>query len=118
MDMIILSQVSLRKPSRTAFLQVDQESGFNLLQEAVFKGKYDNVLKAHGLLDKFLEEMEFVKTGNNTKVFPGKTAVDTLSSHLLTQNYRKTDREQYTRSNVATARLPTLVKPAETLERD
>ena len=97
---------------------MDQESGFNLLQEAVFKGKYDNVLKAHGLLDKFLEEMEFVKTGNTTKVFPGKTAVDTLSSHLLTQNYRKTDREQYTRSNVATARLPTLVKPAETLERD
>ena len=64
---------------------MDQESGFNLLQEAVFKGKYDIVLKAHGLLDKSVEEMEFVKTGNNTKVFPGKTAVDTLSSHLLTR---------------------------------
>ena len=30
---------------------------------------------------------------------------------------RRTYREQYTRSNAATARLPTLVKPAETLAR-
>ena len=30
----------------------------------------------------------------------------------------RTDREQYTRSNAATARLLTLVKPAETLARD
>ena len=31
---------------------------------------------------------------------------------------RRTDREQYTRSNAATARLLTLMKPAETLARD
>ena len=31
---------------------------------------------------------------------------------------RRTDREQYTRSNPATDRLLTLVKPAETLTRD
>ena len=35
-----------------------------------------------------------------------------------TTTNRRTDREQYTRSNAATARLPTLVKPAETLARD
>ena len=35
-----------------------------------------------------------------------------------TKTNRRTDREQYTRSNAATARLPTLVKPAETLARD
>ena len=31
---------------------------------------------------------------------------------------RRTDREQYARSNAATARLLTLVKPTETLARD
>ena len=31
-----------------------------------------------------------------------------------TKTNRRTDREQYTRSNAATARLLTLVKPAET----
>ena len=31
-----------------------------------------------------------------------------------TKTNRRTDREQYTRSNVATARLLTLLKPAET----
>ena len=35
-----------------------------------------------------------------------------------TTTNRRTDREQYKRSNSATARLPTLVKPAETLARD
>ena len=35
-----------------------------------------------------------------------------------TKTNRRTDREQYTRSNAATARLLTLVKPAETLARD
>ena len=35
-----------------------------------------------------------------------------------TKTNRRTDRERYTRSNGATARLLTLVKPAETLARD
>ena len=35
-----------------------------------------------------------------------------------TKTNRRTDREQYTRSNAVTARLLTLVKPAETLARD
>ena len=35
-----------------------------------------------------------------------------------TKTNQRTDRKQYTRSNAATARLPTLVKPAETLARD
>ena len=34
-----------------------------------------------------------------------------------TKTNRKIDREQYTRSNAATARLLTLVKPAETFRR-
>ena len=55
---------------------MDEQSGFNLLQAAVLEGKYDIVLKANGLLENFLEEMEHRKTGNNAKGFPGKTAVD------------------------------------------
>ena len=35
-----------------------------------------------------------------------------------TKTKRRTDREQYTRSNAATARLLALVKPGETLARD
>ena len=35
-----------------------------------------------------------------------------------TKTNRRTDRKQYTRSNAATARLLTLVKPAETFVRD
>ena len=35
-----------------------------------------------------------------------------------TKTDQRTDREQYTRSSAATTRLPTLVKPAETLARD
>ena len=35
-----------------------------------------------------------------------------------TKTNRRTDREQYTRSNAATAKLLTLVKPAETLALD
>ena len=60
-------------------MQVDKQSGFNLLQPAVFEGKYFIVLNAHGLLGNFVEEMELVTTGNNAKHFPGKTAVDILS---------------------------------------
>ena len=48
--MIILLQVSLKKISRTAFLQVDKQSGFNMLQAAVFEGKYDIVLELVALL--------------------------------------------------------------------
>ena len=58
---------------------MDEQSGFNLLQAAVFEGEYDIVSKAAGLLDNFVKEMELTKTGNNAKNFPGKTAVDILS---------------------------------------
>ena len=61
-------------------MYVDRRSGFNLLQAAVFEGKYDTVLKAHGLLGNFVKEMNFEKTGSNAKCFPGKTAVDILAS--------------------------------------
>ena len=60
-------------------MQVDKQSGFNLLQAAVLDGEYNIVLNAHGLLDKIVDEMELVTTGNNAKEFPGKTAVDILS---------------------------------------
>ena len=58
---------------------MDEQSGFNLLQAAVFEGEYSIVLNAHGLLENFVKEMELVTTGNNAKVFPGKTAGDILS---------------------------------------
>ena len=58
---------------------MDEQSGFNLLQAAVFEGEYSIVLNAHGLLENFVKEMEHVTTGNNAKVFPGKTAGDILS---------------------------------------
>ena len=58
---------------------MDEQSGFNLLQAAVFEGEYSIVLNAHGLLENFVREMELVTTGNNAKVFPGKTAGDILS---------------------------------------
>ena len=70
---------------------MDQESGFNLIQAAVFKGKYDIVLKAHGLLDNFVEEIEFLKTANKPKCFQEKTAVDILSSHLTRTTGRQTE---------------------------
>ena len=58
---------------------MDGQSEFNLLQAAVFEGKYNIVLKASGLFDNFVEEMELTKTGKNAKEFIGKTAVDFLS---------------------------------------
>ena len=58
---------------------MDEQSGFNLLQVAVFEGKYNIVLKASGLFDNFVEGMELTKTGKNAKEFIGKTAVDFLS---------------------------------------
>ena len=58
---------------------MDEQSGFNLLQAAVFEGEYSIVLNAHGLLENFVKEMEHVRTRNNAKVFPGKTAGDILS---------------------------------------
>ena len=57
-----------------------------MLQAAVLEGKYDIVLKANGLLENFLEEMEHRKTGNNAEGFPGKTAVDILSLALGTKS--------------------------------
>lgn len=59
---------------------MDRESGFNLLQAAVFEGKYGTVFKVHALLVNFVKEMNFEKTGSNAKCFPGKTAVDILTS--------------------------------------
>ena len=58
---------------------MDEQSGFNLLQAAVFEGKYDIVLKASRLFDNFVEEMKLTKTGKIAKEFVGKTAVDLLS---------------------------------------
>ena len=58
---------------------MDEQSGFNLLQAAVFEGKYDIVLKASRLFDNFVEEMKLTKTGKNAKEFIGKPAVDLLS---------------------------------------
>ena len=58
---------------------MDEQSGFNLLQAAVFEGKYNIVLEASRLFDNFVEEMELTKTGKNAKEFIGKTAVDLLS---------------------------------------
>ena len=49
-----------------------------MLQAAVLEGKYDIVLKANGLLENFLEQMEYSKTGNNAKGFPDKSAIDIL----------------------------------------
>ncbi len=59
---------------------MDKRSGFNLLQAAVLEGKYNTVFKAHGLLDNYEKQMNFVKTGSNAKCFPGMTAVDILAS--------------------------------------
>ena len=60
-------------------MQVHAQSGFNLLQAAVFEGEYNTVLNVHALLENFVEEMELVKTGGNARYFPGKTAVEILS---------------------------------------
>ena len=76
--MIILLQVSLKKISRTAFLRVDEQSGFNLLQAAVFEGMYDIVLEASGLLENFVKEMKLTRMGKNAKQFQGSTAVGIL----------------------------------------
>ena len=85
--MIILLQVSLKKMSRKAFLQVDKQSGFNMLQAAVFEGKFDIVLEASGLFDNFVEEMKLTRTGKKAKRFPGKTAVDILSFSYHPHNH-------------------------------
>ncbi|CAH3181517.1 unnamed protein product, partial [Porites lobata] len=79
--------VCLKKLTRKAFLQVDERSGFNLLQATVFEEKYNIVLKAGGLFDNFVQEMELTKTGNNAKKFSGKTAVDLLSLRKRTNPF-------------------------------
>ena len=60
-----------------------------------------------------------LKGGGGPRDPPPATA---LYDHYLlmsrTKTNRRTDREQYTRSNAATARLLTLAKPTETLARD
>ena len=48
---------------------MDKQSGFNLLQAAVLVGNYEVILKASGLLDNFVNEMENGKTGDNSEVF-------------------------------------------------
>ena len=72
-------QLNLKSLSRKAFLHEDRRSGFNLLQAAVFEGKYNTVSKAHGLLGNFVKEMNIEKTGSNAKCFPGMTAVNILA---------------------------------------
>ena len=42
---------------------MDEQSGFNLLQAAIFEEKYNIVLEATGLFNNFVEEMELTKTG-------------------------------------------------------
>ena len=84
---ISILQVSLKNLSRKAFLQVDEKSGFNLLQAAVFEEKYNLVVEASGLFDNFVEEMELTKTGKNAKEFIGKTAVDFLSLRKRTNPF-------------------------------
>ena len=59
---------------------MDKESGFNLLQAAVLEGNYSTVFEAHAILGNYVKDMNFEKTGNNAKRFPGKTAVDILKS--------------------------------------
>ena len=66
---------------------MDERSGFNLLQATVFEEKYNIVLKAGGLFDNFVQEMELTKTGNNAKKFSGKTAVDLLSLRKRTNPF-------------------------------
>ena len=66
---------------------MDEQSGFTLLQAAVFEEKYNIVLEASGLLDNFVEEMELTKTGGNTNEFVGKTAVDFLSLRKRTNPF-------------------------------
>ena len=46
---------------------MDEQSGFNLLQAAVFEGKYDIVLKASGLFYNFVEEMDLQKREKTRK---------------------------------------------------
>ena len=75
-----LLQPSLKSLSRNAFLQVDRRSGFNLLQAAVFEGNYNIVRTACVLLENFTKAMNFETTREDTKVLPGKSAVDILTS--------------------------------------
>ena len=72
-------QLTLRSLSQKSFLQDDRRSGLNLLQAAVFEGEYDIVLNSTPLLDNYVKEMNS-KIGNNAQLFPGKSAVDILSS--------------------------------------
>ena len=66
---------------------MDEQSGFNLLQAAVFEGKYNIVLEASGLFDNFVQEMELTKTGKNAKELTGKTAADFLSDRKRTNPF-------------------------------
>ena len=66
---------------------MDEQSGFNLFQAAVFEEKYNIVLEASGLFDNFVEEMKLTNTGKNAKEFIGKTAVDFLSLRKRTNPF-------------------------------
>ena len=48
-NLVIFFQVSLKKLSRKAFMQLDKQAGFNPLQADVLNDAYDIFLKAHGL---------------------------------------------------------------------
>ena len=56
-----------------AVLEVDQRSGFNLLQAAVFEGHYDTVVTTGIFVNEFLREMTLEPTVNNARIFAHET---------------------------------------------
>ena len=66
----------------------------------------------------FLNDFPLVPPLKNFKKWPILVSLLTNKLMLKTETNLTTDREQFTRSNAPTARLPTLVRLAETLTRD
>lgn len=60
-------------------MAIDQSSGFNMLQAAVYEGDYPTVVAASVYIDNFLEQMAMVRTLTSARSFPGKTALDIVS---------------------------------------
>ena len=87
-------QLSLRRLSRRAFLQVDRRLGFNLLQAAVFEGDSDIYFKAGVLLDNVVKEMNFKTAENDDTFFSGMSAVDILANlEEKRQGHAKIDKQ-------------------------
>ena len=63
-----------------AVLEVDQTTGFNLLQAAVFEGHYDTVVTTGIFVNDFLREMTLGPTVNNARIFALETPDDLLST--------------------------------------